>query len=530
MKGILIIRALLLTAMALSLLAVRAGESIDPSVADEIKELRRELAQVKTELQQPPQDTLHAVDALVRDQSDGGSPVVTRGGNLVIHGLVQVWYQYIQNDSKGWEDATKVLGSSPAMFGSNQTRDNDTFRIRRAEICFDYSLSESISARIKVDPAAEVLGYPSAPSNQAPFYNAGFQAINGQGQFGQGCPPMTGMSLCSAGIGNPFNQIVRNGSGDANRLLEDAYINYHNICFLPCHDIQIGQMKRRLGEEGYRNNGELDFAERSMITQVADDYDLGVQLHGSFFCNRLQYWAGVFDGAGTAFQSRANRSDDNDKKDFLGSVVARPIWDHCFWGSFELGYSGLFGKGGESAGSEPITAPLPGLNRRATSHGNQYAWLYYAPGAALKGLWLRSEWGQYRDRFAPGEVVTGLFNYTDDPKPFNIYGYYGAIGYRFSESNLAKHVPAFMCNMELAYRHEQMENLFYQNLQDTNRGIDVFRTTVDTVGLNWYLKGSQAKIQLNYNFVKEQHNHSTGDRQLREVRNDNLVLNFQVAF
>ncbi len=534
MKGRTIIRVLLLTVVAVSVIAVRAGESNDPtSMANEIKELRKELAEVKSELLKPPEETLHAVDALNHTQGDGGSngnPVTTRNGKLVIHGLLQVWYQYIQNDSKGWEDATRVLGSSPASFGSNQTRDNDTFRIRRAEICFDYSLSEEISSHVRIDPAAMALGFPGVPSNQAPFYNAGFQAINGQGQFGQGCPTTPGMTLCSAGIGNPYNEIVRNGGGDASKLLQEAYINYHNICFLPCHDVQIGEMKRRLGEEGYRDNGELDFAERAMITQVADDYDLGVQIHGSFFCNRLQYWAGIFDGAGTAFQSRSNRSDDNDKKDFMGSVVGRPIWENCFWGSLELGYSGLFGKGGESAGNDPITNPNNGLNRAHTAHGNQYAWLYYAPGAALKGLWLRSEWGQYRDRFAPGEAVTGLFNYTNDPKPFNIYGYYGSIGYRFGDSAIAHCVPCWMRSMEVAYRHEQMENLFYQNLQDTNRGLDVFRTTVDTLGLNYYIKGSQAKIQLNYNFVKEQHDHSTGDRQIREVRNDNLVLNFQVAF
>ncbi len=465
---------------------------------------------------------------------NGASPTITHNGKLVIGGLVQVWYQYIQNDSRGWENAGAVLGSNPASFGSNETRDNDTFRVRRAEIDFDYCLNDQISSHVRIDPAAMALGFPGVPSNQAPFYNAGFMSVNGtagQGQFGQGCA--TGMSsttLCTAGIGNPFNQIVRNGGSDSSKLLEEAYINYHDICFAPCHDIQVGEMKRKLGEEGTRDNAQLDFAERAMITQVADDYDLGIQVHGSFFCDRLQYWVGVFDGAGTAFQSRANRPDDNDKKDFLGSVLVRPIWKNCFWGSLELGYSGLFGKGGEAAGNDPISNPVSGLNERQTAHSNQYAWLYYAPGAALSGLWLRSEWGQYRDRFAPGEVVTGLFNYTNDPKPFNIYGYYGAIGYKLGETPYAKCMACWARNLEFAYRHEQMENLFYQNLQDTNRGLDVFRTTVDTLGMNYYIVGHQAKIQLNYNFVHEQHDHSTGDRQIREVRNDNLVLSFQVAF
>ena len=509
------------------------------NMSDELKQLRKELSQVKTAQPAPaPQEVIQSVDSLAQQSWDTGDnchSVTTHHGKLVVHGLVQVWYQYIQNDSQGWENGVAVAGTSPTTFGSNETRGNDTFRIRRAEIAFDYCLNDNISSRVKIDPAAMALGFPGVPSNQAPFYNAGFQSItgpNGQGQFGQGCPPsMVGAtSLCTAGIGNPFNQIVRNGGSDSSKLLQEAYINYHDICFAPNHDVQVGQMKRRLGEEGYRDNGELDFAERSMITQVADDYDLGVQVHGSFFCDRLQYWVGAFDGAGTAFQSRGNRPDDNDKKDFLGSVVGRPIWGDGCWGKMELGYSGLFGKGGASAGAEPILTPNNGLNRKQTAHGNQYAWLYYAPGGAVKGFWVRGEWGQYRDRFAPGEVVTGLANYTGDPKPFNIYGYYGSIGYKLGESNYANCLPCWARSAEFAFRHEQMENLFYHNIADTDRSLDVFRTTVDTVGLNYYLKGQQAKLQLNYNFVREQHDHSVGERQIREVRNDNLVLNFQVAF
>jgi len=550
MKRIWIHRALGIVAVAFFAFAARAGEQPDMQhMADEIRQLREALAEVRSAQQPapPPQEVLHSVDASVARTWDpswsastgaggmcsnciNGSNVQTRNGKLVISGLIQVWYQYIQNDSRGWENGPAVLGSSPATFGNNETRDNDTFRVRRAEICFDYCLDDQISAHVKIDPAAMALGFPGVPSNQAPFYNAGFQAVNGAngaGQFGQGCS--TGMSsttLCNAGIGNPYNTIVQNGGSDCSKLLEDAYISYHNLCWLPYTDIQVGQMKRKLGEEGTRDNGQLDFAERAMITQIADDYDLGLQVHSSLFCNRLELWGGIFDGAGTAFQSRANRPDDNDKKDLTASVVGRPLWGGCA-GNLELGYSGLWGRGGESAGHDPVTNPNGGLDRVGVFHGNQYAWLYYAPTGMLKGLWVRGEWGQYRDNFAPGEVATGLFNYTNDPMPFNIYGYYGAVGYKFGESGC---MPCWAHGFELAYRHEQMQNLFYESLSDPNQKLDVFRTTVDTLGLNYYIKGHQAKLQLNYNFVHEQHDHSIGDRQIREVRNDNLVLSFQVMF
>ena len=267
-----------------------------------------------------------------------------------------------------------------------------------------------------------------------------------------------------------------------------------------------------------------------MITQVADDYDLGLQIHGSWFCDRLQYWAGVFDGAGTAFQSRSNRPDDNNRKDFTASIMVRPVWEDNFWGSMELGYSGLWGTGGASPSNDPVAAPSTGLNRRTTAHGNQYAWMYYAPGGCLKGLWTRGEFGKYKDRFAPGEVATGLFNYTNDPAPFNIYGYYGAVGYKFGESAFADNLPCWMRDFELAYRFEAMQNLFYQSLVNPNRQLDVFQTRVHTAGLNYYIKGNYAKIQVDYNFVSSQHGHSNGDRQIRDVNNNNLIVNFQIAF
>ncbi|HLX59849.1 MAG TPA: porin [Planctomycetota bacterium] len=515
--------------------AASAADSEMNMMRNQIEQLRMELNQVRAErYSPPPQDVIQGVDTSVHRSWEqcntdcGGLPVTTRHGKLVIGGLVQVWYQAIQNDSRGWENGPAVLGSSPAPFGNNQTRDNDTFRVRRAELTFDMCLTEQISSHVRIDPAAQALGFPGVPSNQAPFFNAGFANVNSaQAQAGQNCPAGT---LCNAGIGNQFNDIVRNGGCDACNLLEEAYINYHDLCWLPCHDIQVGEMKRKLGEEGTRDNGMLDFCERAMITQIADDYDLGLQIHGSFFCDRLQYWAGVFDGAGTAFQSRSNRPDDNDAKDVTGTIMGRPFWDSGCWGSLELGYSGLIGRGGESAGNDPITNPSPGLNERPTVHSNQYAWIYYAPGAAASGLWFRGEYGTYRDRFAPGQVVTGLFNYTNDPQPFNIQGWYGAVGYKLCSTPYAQCLPCWAKPFEFAYRHEVMGNLFYENLADPNRKVNVFNTSVDTVGVNYYLKDHLAKIQVNYNFVHEQHNGNTGDRQVREVRNDNLVVSFSVMF
>ena len=60
---------------------------------------------------------------------------------------------------------------------------------------------------------------------------------------------------------------------------------------------------------------------------------------------------------------------------------------------------------------------------------------------------------------------------------------------------------------------------------------DVFKTQVYTAGINYYIKNHNAKIQLNYNFVKNpEGDDNAGNRNFHDVNNDNFVINFKVAF
>ena len=487
----------------------------------------------------------------------------TRQGKLTIGGLLQVWYYSIQNDNDSWVDKTGLnrAGDTTTAYGSNEVQDNDSFRIRRAEIKFTMEIHENVMAVVMIDPAREATSFPTFPSNlgspsssDAPVY------------FNDG----------SAAGGNARNDAVRNGAGAANRMLQDAYIKYHGI--IPHHDFTIGQFKRRLGEEGTRDSSQLDFAERAMVTQLADLRDLGIQVHGFWWDERVQYWLGAFNGAGTAYQQRQNRSDDNDEKDLVGSILIRPLWKDETWGSIELGYSIMYGVGGEAGSSRYAASnPVDGLNRATTNHVMQYAYGSYMPGGPVRGWWIRGEWGQYRDRFAPAtstaavgsgaEVITGGGVATLAPQPFSVQGWYISTGYKLSDSRWADGLNGWVKPMEFTFRYENMQNLFYHDLRSgstvggggvvagripyVNRSLDVFHTTVLTAGINYYIKGHNAKIQFNYNWVNEEDKvdnfnnrgnpaptagnqnttstRATG-RQLREVRNDSFVLNFQVAW
>jgi len=166
-----------------------------------------------------------------------------------------------------------------------------------------------------------------------------------------------------------------------------------------------------------------------------------------------------------------------------------------------------------------------------TTHQLQYAWGSYAFPGVTRGWWVRGEWGEYRDRFAPGEVVTGNAVSTLMPRPFSAQGWYIATGYKLSDSVFADRLLCSVSKLEFLFRYEVMQNIFFHDLVDLENRLDVFKTRVYTAGVNYFVSGNNVKIQLNYNWVGEPGtSHSADDRQFRSVKNDNVVLNLQVGF
>jgi hypothetical protein len=444
--------------------------------------------------------------------------------------------------------ASGPLGNSD----SNETNVS-SFRIRRTELKFTMDIHENVTAVVMIDPAREATSFPNVEDNQAdqsifkrqnhvsPEFQAGIN--NGVG----------------AGIGaNDTGRIasVQSGAGTVNRLLQDAYINYHGV--IPHHDFQVGQFKPWIGEEGIRSSAQLDFVERSFTGQVVDDYgrDLGASVHGTWWDDRFQYWLGVFDGAGNYLGSSSgvsgipgqmqNRADDNNEKDGNYRVLVRPLWstNDCdchsdWWGRMELGVSGRVGKHGGESTQDPNLVPLDGLNRNRTWAQWHDAWFYYAPGGPVRGLWLRAEGSWIRDRNTPGSVINlegsdldaggGVIttaNVQTNPTVSSVYGGYIALGYKMSESRWADDCGSWLRNFEFALRADTFTNVQVAALVDPN-STDRYRTNVYTAGINYYIKGHDAKIQLNYNNV---HNPEGGAHNFKNVDSDSFVVNFQVAF
>ncbi|GMV79169.1 MAG: hypothetical protein AMXMBFR7_03530 [Planctomycetota bacterium] len=484
----------------------------------ELGTLRKEVEALRIEKAAARPTAASVAEKAIDKKYGPDGPVTTKTGKLTLGGLVQIWYYGIQNDNLSFFG--DLTPNAPLGGDTNETRDNDSFRVRRTQLKFTLDVNDYVRGYVMLDTSRDAQSFPSLNSNLG-------TALRGRTNE-------TGSAVTR----------VRTGENGAGRFFQDGWVSFRK--FLPNHEIQIGQYKPYLGEEGIRSATTLDFAERSLIGQTYAKRDIGATLLGTWWDSRLQYQIGVFNSPGNHHGSSGdyqNRGDDNDEKDVALRLLLRPLWKHRSFGSLELGFSSQFGVHGESgnpapdgadAGADPDN-PVDGLNLRETWASRHYAWASYAPGGPVRGWWLRGEWGYLNDRNAPASVrgfpQTSGANVQDAPNPFSVQGWYFATGYKIGESVFAGSVPKAFRNFEFAYRYESFQNVTVGDLVDPKTQTDVFATTIHTAGINYYIAGHNAKIQFNYNWVNEPDEDDRDSvRGFREVRNDNFVLNFQVAW
>jgi hypothetical protein len=502
----------------------------------EVEKLRKELSAREEAAKVSP---VGKADEAVSSRYGPNAPVtvnLSQDSRLEIQGLAQIWYQSVQNDNRGITVSPFFFsGANPRIQAeSNEGNDNDTFRIRRFELRFSLDLTKNVSLFVMLDPARQhnpiYYPLPTLPRHNVPSGSESFE------------PLRTGAI--------PDRAIKP-------QLLQDAYVSFYEV--VPHHSFAVGQFKPPSGEEAWRNSAQLDFVERSMVAGINNVRDIGAMVSGTWVNDRVRYAFGVFNGpAGTVLSDpevteAGNRSDENDEKDIAWRVAVRPVWDMKKWyGRLELGAHRTDGVHGE-AGSEfdPDFGILNGVNIKRTDIVRMGAWGWYRPAGPVRGWWFRGEWGSGHDRYGAG-AFTGLFGagsvdlggggprggnaFTQaNPAPVNVSGWYFATGYKLSESRFAEGLKKggalsrALHDMEFAFRYETYENVEAEDLVQSDRHTDQFKTQVYTAGVNYNLKKYDARIQANYLFVDDP---SSGNpiRGFREVRNDVFVVNFQVGF
>jgi phosphate-selective porin OprO/OprP len=168
----------------------------------------------------------------------------------------------------------------------------------------------------------------------------------------------------------------------------DAYLNYH---YDPELQLEAGKFKSPVGLEQLQSDPVTSFNERSMVTDLVPNRDLGVELHGDVFGGALSYAAGIFDGSPDYNSTTVNVDYDNNAA-FEGRVFAQP-WKN----SGVVALQGLgFGLGGSYEVDRATTNTSgTGLTPGYTTDGQQ-KFFTYSSGVNANGThWRLSPQGYY---------------------------------------------------------------------------------------------------------------------------------------
>ena len=246
---------------------------------------------------------------------------------------------------------------------------------------------------------------------------------------------------------------------DRDNILQEIVVSY---ALDKQNSVDIGQFKIPVGYESLVSSSALPFVERPLIFTSRDPFDggygdvrdTGIQLN-SKFSKDFNLRAGVFNGVG----DRQNALALSDNKALLGRL------DYTGVQNLTLGVSGGVANTGTTG-----TANGSSVTRRANRNLFNLFAAYnkdkiYAAGEYLRGDAVPITFGTNSTTNAP--IVT---NGRD------IEGYYGAVGYMFTP---------------------KLQGLLrYDNL-DTNRNAGNATRKDYTLGLNYFLKGNEAKVQFN---------------------------------
>ena len=273
----------------------------------------------------------------------------------------------------------------------------------------------------------------------------------------RGISSNAGATAAAASFGaNPFQEL------QLSYLLKKAKVGSTDNIFL-----DAGQFKIPLGYEGdLVSSGALQTIERALIFTARDPFgggygdvrDTGVQLRGTLG-GQLDYRLAAFNGLG----ERQNQLAASDTK----AIVARLAYRPTSVPGLIVGISGAKGNTRTSTGFASGNFTAPRADRDAF---NVFA-NYKKDKITLQGEYLTADTTGFTAALAPPTAAA----ITD------IEGYYASVGYMFTPK------------LEGVLR--------YDYLDVKNRTTGLFPANSDVrdivLGLNYYIKGNNAKIQAN---------------------------------
>ena len=151
----------------------------------------------------------------------------------------------------------------------------------------------------------------------------------------------------------------------------DAYGNYRYESWL---QLRAGKFKTPEGLEQLQEDVNTSFNERSLVTDLVPNRDVGLQLWGDIDGGVLSYAAGIFNGVGDA-QNSSNSAFENEVE-FAGRLFAQPFKasDITPLQGFGFGVAGTSENGTSSASDLPSTTG--GTLAGYTTDGQQQFFAY----------------------------------------------------------------------------------------------------------------------------------------------------------
>ncbi|MGC4074390.1 MAG: porin [Nibricoccus sp.] len=147
--------------------------------------------------------------------------------------------------------------------------------------------------------------------------------------------------------------LVPEFAGSAPTLV-DAFVNYS---LKPSLQFRIGRFREPVGLEQLQSDSVAFFTERSVVSQLVPNRDIGFQVHGDILGGTVNYAVGIFNGVpdgsnnGAVTGTTVNADSDNDK-DIAARIFAQPFKnnaDSAFKG-LGIGIGGSYGNQNPASG------------------------------------------------------------------------------------------------------------------------------------------------------------------------------------
>ncbi len=284
--------------------------------------------------------------------------------------------------------------------------------------------------------------------------------------------------------------------GEHNAVIQEAYVELRTPSVLR---FRIGKFKTPLGLEALKQDRELTFVERSLVSGLLPVRDLGAQLGGSAFKDTFEYAIGYFNGAtdGSNAQFEWHTGNESVARAFIHPFLVTPVRPLQHFG---LGCAGSLGDdhsglpGFKTLGQNTFfryssTSIADGQHTRITPQ----AYYYYGPVGALAEYVVSTQAVRNgvmtRDLSNQAWQITGSFALTGEHNTYA--GIFPA--HAFNPARGWHHLGAW----EIAARHSVLHvdphafPLFANPAKSAQAGNE------SAVGLNWYLN-RYAKLVVDY--------------------------------